>query len=301
MGIEQIRAAAEAESSYLNDRSCIRILVASLSANPSAVGLLKAFQEQLDNAGLQAKVIKTGSFGFNDLEPIVVIKPPDSLTVLYQSITPDDVPFLIDDCLKKHIHKRDKALCWVGKEKVNGIPHIDELLLFKLQNRIALRNCGWIDPENINHYVMRGHGYAGLSRALQMEKEELLSVLTESALRGRNVTGSSTADAWRLCAESEEDDKYLICNAIDMDPTARTSQLLFESDPHSVLEGILISAYRIKSIPFLAVITLNPGVRPCFLSIAGSGKVPPAPRWHLYHGYSRGCRFFENPAASSGK
>ena len=149
MGIEQIRAAAEAELPYMNDRSWIGILVASLTTNPRAADLLKAFQEEIDKSGLQAKVIKTGSFGFYSLEPLVVILIPDSVGVLYHSVTPEDVPFIIDDCFKMDFHSLDKSLCWIGKHKVNGIPHIDELPLFKLQTRTTLRNCGWIDPENI--------------------------------------------------------------------------------------------------------------------------------------------------------
>ncbi len=245
MSIERIRAAAEAAFSYLNDRSCIRILVASLSPNPRAAGLLMAFQEEIDKSGLHAKVIKTGSFGFYDLEPIVVIEVPNSVGVLYHSVDLEDVPFLIDDCCKMSFHKLNKALCWTGKQKVNGIPHIDELPLFKLQSRTALRNCGWIDPENINHYILHGQGYLRLSQALQIEKVKILNALMESALKGRNEMGNSAVNSWKLCSESEEEGKFLICNAVDADPQALTTRLLFESDPHSVLEGMLISAYAV--------------------------------------------------------
>jgi len=245
MNIEQIRAAADEESFCLNDNSCIRIFVASSIADSSAADLLNAFQDAIHKSGLRAKVFRTGSFGFYDLEPIVVMEVPDLSAVVYHNVTADDVPHLIDDCLTKNVHERDRTLCWYGNKKVDDIPHINELPLFKLQSRIALRNCGWIDPENINHYIVRGHGYAGLSRALQMEKGKLLGVLVESALRGRNETGGSAADTWKFCYESEEEDKSLICNAINADPKALNARLLFESDPHSVLEGILISAHAV--------------------------------------------------------
>jgi NADH-quinone oxidoreductase subunit F len=204
---------------------------------------MKAFRAGIDKNGLPVKVIKTGSFGFYDIEPIVAIEAPDSVGVLYHSVAPEDVPFLIGNCCNMKFPKWDKALCWTGKQKVNGIPYIDELALFKLQSRTALRNCGWIDPENINHYIVQGQGYSGLSQALQMEKGKILGALKESSLRGRNGIGSSTVDAWKACFESEVENKFLICNAIDADPQALTARLLFESDPHSVLEGMLISAY----------------------------------------------------------
>jgi len=245
MSIEKMLAAAESESSHLSDSSSVGILIASLSANPTAASLLKAFQERIDKSGLQAKVIKTGSFGFYDLEPIVIIDVPDSVGVLYHSVALEDVPFLVDDCCKMDFHKRDKALCWAGKQKVIDVPHIDELALFKLQSRTALRNCGWIDPENINHYIVQGQGYSGLSQALHMKRGKLLNAMVESALRGRNEMGNSGVDAWKLCSESGEEEKFLICNAVDADPHALTTRLLFESDPHSVLEGMLISAYAV--------------------------------------------------------
>ncbi len=245
MNIEQIRAAAEAKSAHLSDCSCIRILVASLTADSRAAALLKAFRDAISESELDLKVIRTGSFGCYDLEPIVVIETPDSPSILYHNVIPDDISLLMGNCGKRNVRMRDKTLCWIGKEKVNGIPHIDELPLFKLQSRMALRNCGWIDPESIAHYIVRGQGYTGLSQALQMGKGALLNVLTESALNGRNEIGGSTVKMWRLCGESEEKEKYLICNAIDMDPKALTAGLLLESDPHSVLEGMLISAFAV--------------------------------------------------------
>jgi NADH:ubiquinone oxidoreductase subunit F (NADH-binding) len=122
---------------------------------------------------------------------------------------------------------------------------MSDLPLFKLQNRIALRNCGYIDPENINQYILRGQGYRGLSKALQMNQQDVIEELRKSGLRGRGGAGYFTADKWKICHETEATEKYVICNAVDADPLARTARLLLEGDPHSVLEGMLIGAYAV--------------------------------------------------------
>jgi NADH-quinone oxidoreductase subunit F len=112
--------------------------------------------------------------------------------------------------------------------------------LFCLQSRIALRNCGWIDPEDIDHYLCRGLGYTGLSSALRMRPREIAEILIPSVLKGRGGPGCSTIEKWKL---GENVGGFLICNAVDPDPQSLVSRLILESDPHSVLEGMLIGAY----------------------------------------------------------
>jgi NADH:ubiquinone oxidoreductase subunit F (NADH-binding) len=108
--------------------------------------------------------------------------------------------------------------------------------------RIALRNAGHIDPENIHDYIAR-EGYSGLAKALKMTPEEVIEEVSRSGLRGRGGAGFSTAEKWRSCREAEGTEKYLICNAAEGDPGACTNRILLENDPHAVLEGILIAAY----------------------------------------------------------
>jgi len=130
-------------------------------------------------------------------------------------------------------------------DEIKGIPNISELPLFKLENRIALRNCGIIDPENINHYILRGKGFSGLSQAIDSGPKKVIEEVRKSSLRGRGGAGYTTADKWQVCLDAEGSEKYVICNAIDADPKARTARLLMESDPCSVLEGLLIGAYTV--------------------------------------------------------
>jgi len=123
----------------------------------------------------------------------------------------------------------------------NKKPDIDPSVL-KGQVRISLNNCGLIDPENINHYVARG-GYSGLARALKMEPEDVIKEIRKAGLRGRGGAGYPAADKWSACLKQEGREKFLICNAAEGDPSVYIARTLFESDPHSILEGMLIAAY----------------------------------------------------------
>ena len=114
---------------------------------------------------------------------------------------------------------------------------------FHLQRRIALRNCGRINPEDVNHFIVRGNGYAGLSKALDRNPPDLIRTSIMQALKGRLGLGCSTLKKWEAAAEAVPEEKCLICNAVDPDPKSRISRLLLENDPHSVLEGLLIGAY----------------------------------------------------------
>jgi NADH-quinone oxidoreductase subunit F len=116
--------------------------------------------------------------------------------------------------------------------------------MFKPEVRIALRNCGEIDPGNINHYIGRG-GYSGLVRALKMAPEEVIEEVDRSGLRERSWDGFPAGKKWRLCFDAAGSEKVVICNAAEGDPDSLTARTLLEGDPHSVLEGMVIGAYAI--------------------------------------------------------
>jgi len=245
MNFKQIYTKAKSECAYLYDRNCIKIYVASPADNPTATNVFKSFQTEIDKRGIKARVITTGSFGYYDLEPVVLIEKPGQATVLYNNVTPEIASELVNDYLVNDNPRPDRAFCSIGSDKINGIPNTSDLPLFNLQNRIALRNCGYIDPENINHYILCGQGYSGLSMALQMSPGDVIEKLKKSGLRGRGGAGYFTADKWKSCHEAEGGEKYVICNAVDAVPRALIARLLLESDPHSVLEGMLIGAYAV--------------------------------------------------------
>ncbi len=234
MKFEEIYAKAESECDYLKD--CLKIYIGSSSENPSAEAVFHSLQSVINNQGTKAEIIKTGSFGYYGLEPLVSIQRIDGFSILYNNLTPETASGLVRDCLTNGDPRPETALC---------IPLSSDLPLFNLQNRIALRNCGKIDPENINHYILRGRGYGGFSRALTMSPLKVIEELKRSGLRGRGGAGFNTADKWKACKDAVGSEKYVICNALDSDPRSRTARLISESDPHSALEGILIAALSV--------------------------------------------------------
>jgi NADH:ubiquinone oxidoreductase subunit F (NADH-binding) len=245
MNFEEVYTKAESECAYLSDKSCIKIFIGSSINKSGAASVFNSFQAEIDRHNINARVITTGSFGYYDLEPVVLIEKPGQATILYNNVTPEIASGLVEDYLAKDNPRPDLALCCIGSEKTKNIPHLSDLPLFNLQKRISLRNCGFIDPENINHYILKGKGYSGLKKALQMNQQDAIEESKKSGLRGRGGAGFSTAEKWKVCRDAGESEKYVICNAVDSDPRAHTARLLLESDPHSVLEGMLISAYAV--------------------------------------------------------
>ena len=127
---------------------------------------------------------------------------------------------------------------------VPGLPSIYEHPMIKPQVRIALHNCGLIDPENIMQYIARG-GYSAIAKALAMKPEEVIAEVKTSGLRGRGGAGFPTGMKWEFCRRATGLEKYLICNADEGDPGAFMDRSILEGDPHAVLEGMLIAAYAI--------------------------------------------------------
>ncbi len=244
MNFTQVYAKAESECSYLKDKDCTRVYISS-DDNTDKTSIYNTFSAGIDRHGIKAKVIVTGSSGYYDLEPMVQIEKPRYLSILYGNMTPEKASILVDNYLVNENPVPDIVFGSIGSVKIDGISDIAELPLFKLQNRIALRNCGLIDSGEINHYILRGQGYGGLAKVLQVNKVDVINELKKSGLRGRGGAGYFTADKWQICFDSEGDEKYVICNAVDADPHSLAAKLILESDPHSVLEGMLIAAYVI--------------------------------------------------------
>ncbi len=246
MNFDQIRAKAESGSGYLKDGDYAKVFIATRTDNPAGQGIADIFQESIKERHLDVKIITAGSFGYYDIEPIILIKKSGNPYILYKNADPKIVPELIDDYLVKDNPRPNLAFCSIGPDRIANIPSLCDLPLFNLENRIVLRNCGYLDPGNIDHYILRG-GYTGLSNALKMNSSDVIEKIEEAGLRGRGGAGYPTANKWRACFEVKDEEKYVICNAADSDPGAFTARLLLTSDPYSVLEGMLICAYTIRS------------------------------------------------------
>ena len=201
-----------------------------------------ALVEEVSKQGMaeEVQVVPTGCNGFCANGPIVVVKPDD---VFYQFLKLEDVPLLVSEhCVKGRPVER---LMYTPSKETPVIPRMQDIPFFAKQRLIALANRGLIDPENIEEYIARS-GYQGLAKALtEMTPEGVIAEITASGLRGRGGAGFSTGKKWELCRRAKGEPKYVICNADEGDPGAFMDRSIVESDPHTVLEGMMIAAYAI--------------------------------------------------------
>ena len=202
--------------------------------------ILKRFREILKEKNIEnVRVIQTGCFGLCAKGPIVIIRPEDTF---YAMVNPEDC----EEIIEKHIQNGEvveRLLC----KDIDGtkVQKLDELSFYKKQKRIALKNCGVINPEEIDEYIAFD-GYKALERVLiEMTPEEVIETIKQSGLRGRGGAGFPTGKKWELTRNSEGTQKYVVCNADEGDPGAFMDRSILEGDPHSVLEAMAIAAYAI--------------------------------------------------------
>jgi len=202
------------------------------------------FNELLKNSELkdEVKVIKTGCFGLCQKGPIVVIYPDK---VFYCHVKVDDV----DEIIKEHLLKGRKVerleMTDIDEDTKQKIYDIADIPFYSKQMRIALQNCGVINPEDINEYIARD-GYQALGRCLtEMKPNDVIDIIEKSGLRGRGGGGFPTGKKWRFASIEKEPQKYVICNADEGDPGAFMDRSILEGDPHSVIEAMAIAAYAI--------------------------------------------------------
>ena len=244
MTFEEIQSRATAEWEDLCGKTCILVGAATCGRSAGALAVLDAINEELTKRNIDAMVTQVGCIGLCYIEPIIDIAKPGQPHVFYASVTPELVPQIIEDYLIKGDPRPDLALGTVGNEGVKGIPKLFDLAMLRPQVRIVLRNCGFIDPININHYIANG-GYGGLVKALKMTPEDVIEEVRKSGLRGRGGAGFPTGVKWGFCRKAPGKEKYLVCNADEGDPGAFMDRSVLEGDPHAVLEGMRIGAYAI--------------------------------------------------------
>lgn len=230
------------------DKPAIIIGMGTCGLANGAQSVYDAFQEALKKGNIEAMLIPTGCVGYCAEEVIVDIKLPDYPRISYSKVTPKDVPTLIEKTLINHEPLREKVLGIYSQGEKNSwgdLPEISTIPFFKIQKKIVLENCGVIDPENIDQYLIK-RGYEGLQRVLKtMTPEDIIASVIEAGLRGRGGGGFPTGQKWKFARQSSGDKKYLICNADEGDPGAFMDRALLEGDPHRVVEGMIIAAYAI--------------------------------------------------------
>jgi NADH:ubiquinone oxidoreductase subunit F (NADH-binding)/NAD-dependent dihydropyrimidine dehydrogenase PreA subunit/(2Fe-2S) ferredoxin len=216
----------------------------------------------VEKAKLPILLGQTGCIGFCQKEPVVDILEPGKPRVFYQGVTPERSMELVQKWLDNKVVE-DLLLCkmesedWIveGTMKdysvrhlpggIDGTPHYHQVPFYSKQLKIALRNCGFINPDLIDEYIARG-GYSSLYKALSgMKPEEIIEVVKRSGLRGRGGAGFYTGTKWESCRRSKGDRKIVLCNADEGDPGAYMDRSVLEGDPHSVIEGMIIGAYAI--------------------------------------------------------
>ena len=202
--------------------------------------ILENFRRILKEKNItNVRVIKTGCFGLCAKGPIVIIRPEDTF---YALVTPEDC----EEIIETHIVKGERVERLLCKD-IDGtvVNSLDELNFYKKQKRIALKNCGVVNPEEIDKYIAFD-GYKALEKVLkEMTQDEVIDVIKESGLRGRGGAGFPTGKKWELTKASEGNQKYVVCNADEGDPGAFMDRSILEGDPHSVLEAMTIAGYTI--------------------------------------------------------
>ena len=223
-------------------RSHILVCGGTGCTSSGSARIVTAFEKELATAGLdkEVKVIKTGCFGLCALGPIVVVYPEGAF---YSQVKPEDIPEIVEEhLLKGRIVKR---LLYSETVQEDTIKSLGETDFYKKQLRVALKNCGVIDPENINEYIAYD-GYMALGKVLtEMTPEEVVQCILDSGLRGRGGGGFPTGRKWAFAAAQPKGVKYVCCNADEGDPGAFMDRSVLEGDPHVVLEAMAIAGYAI--------------------------------------------------------
>jgi (2Fe-2S) ferredoxin len=221
MGFEKIRTEAMSQRKAMQTSLNPRILIGTGTCGMAAGAgdVLESLESELARSNIEADIIQVGCIGLCYAEPLIEIIKPGMPSVFYANVTPELMSEIVSDYLIAGNPRADLALGTRGEGTLDGIPQLFDLPVLKSQVRIALRNCGNIDPENIYHYVASG-GYEGLRKALKIERQEVIDEVKRSGLRGRGGAGFPTGVKWQFCHDSPGTTKYIVCNADEGDPGA---------------------------------------------------------------------------------
>ncbi|PKK95439.1 MAG: NADH-quinone oxidoreductase subunit J/K [Tenericutes bacterium HGW-Tenericutes-5] len=219
--------------------------------------LAKILEKEMLNRDLngEIRIVKTGCFGFCGQGPIIKIEPDD---VTYVQVKVEDIAEIVESHLVNRIVV--SRLLYKEPNQTNVVEQSSGMNFYKKQMRIALRNCGEIDPENIEDYIVN-NGYFALAKVLQeYTPDEVIKIVKESGLRGRGGGGFNTGLKWELTRKVPGREKYIVCNADEGDPGAFMDRSILEGDPHSVLEAMMIAGYAIGASQGLIYIRAEYGV-----------------------------------------
>ena len=242
---EDLKARADARWQELTagERPWIRIGTELNGQAAGALEVVAALRSELDKRGIEANVDEVGTLGLSYAEPLVDVLKPGKSRLLFSRVTPDDVPTIIDEYILGDRVPKGLAFAYLGDDPIDGVPNLNSMPQYSLQRRIAMRNAGHIAPDDILQYVAND-GYAALDKALfQMEPSGVIDDMKASNLRGRGGAGFPAGLKWSFMVNSPGPVKYIACNCEEGDPGAFNDKAILESDPHTLLEGMILAGY----------------------------------------------------------
>jgi NADH-quinone oxidoreductase subunit F len=207
-----------------------------------ALEVLRAFKDEIKKHNLDCPVFEVGCMGHCYAEPIAIIAKQGYPPIVYQQVNPVIARRLVKEFILGDDPCLESVLGALGESEL--VPSLADFPRAQFEKKVILKNCGFIDPEEIDHYIANG-GYSAFVKALRLKPEKIIDEVKKSVLRGRGGAGFNTGEKWTICRNAPGKPKYVVCNGDEGDPGAFMDRAILESDPHSVIEGMLIAAYAV--------------------------------------------------------
>jgi NADH-quinone oxidoreductase subunit F len=240
---DELKSQAERHWQGLQEaKAVVMVGAATCGRAAGALGVLRAIKDEIKKQKLDCPVFEVGCMGHCYAEPIVVISKKGFPPIVYQQVNPVIARRLVKEFILGDDPCLEFVLGALGENEL--VPDFADFPRAGFEQKLILKNCGFIDPEDIEHYIANG-GYAALNKVLQITPEEVIAEVKRSGLRGRGGAGFPAGEKWELCRNAPGKPKYIICNGDEGDPGAFMDRAILESDPHSVIEGMVIAAYAV--------------------------------------------------------
>ncbi len=247
---EEIKQTADERWKDLTEGSepWIRVGTAMCGHSAGAYEVIEALRNELESRNITAQIDEVGCLGVCYAEPLVdVLRPGTGSRLFFRNVTPDDVSSIVGAYIAEGELSADKVFGYLGEDSIDGAPDLNDIPGIARQQRIALRNAGNTAPGDIYQYIANG-GYEGIHKALtQMEPDDVIKEMTDSGLRGRGGAAFPTGIKWSFMVGSPGPRKYMLCNCEEGDPGAYNDKGILESDPHTLLEGLMIGGYATRA------------------------------------------------------
>jgi NADH-quinone oxidoreductase subunit F len=233
-------AARRWEQLMRSGKPVIMVGTATCGRATGALEVVQAFKDEIKQLTIECPVIEVGCMGHCYAEPLAIIFKPDRPAVCYSRLNPVIARRLVNEYILHDNPCLENVLGALQPNEV--IPALQDFPRASYEYKLLLKNCGFIDPLEIDHFIANG-GYSALKRVLQSAPDITIELVIKSGLRGRGGAGFSTGEKWKICKETPGKPKYIICNGDEGDPGAFMDRSILESDPHSVIEGMIIAAF----------------------------------------------------------